>query len=174
VTVPRTCSSRRRGRVRGTHLLGERTLVGVGVPGRHPPHVAVLVLNVDEAEVSHHRHRDLGEPFDHLAVVDDLRQHLGGQEQELVVAPGFEELLDEMLTFRRLGRRVQELPQVVADRIHELHNGGFALALVAAQHFDDSDTGTVVTDREGEGALQPVLLEGVRRKAQIGGEVGDP
>ena len=161
-------------RIRRTQLLGERPLVRVGVPGGHPPHAAVLVRNVDEAEVRHHRHRDLGEPFHHFAVVEDLRQHLGGQEEELVVAPGVEELLDEMLTFHRLGRRVQQLAEMVADRVHELDDGRIALALVPAQHFDDPDTDAVVADGEGERALQPVAPECVRGEAPIGTEVGDP
>ena len=101
------------GRVRGAQLLGERALVRIRVPRRHPSHLAVLVLDVDEAEVRHHGDRDLGQPLDHFAVVDDLGEHLGGQEQELVVAPGLEELLDQLLALGRLRRRVQQLPQVV-------------------------------------------------------------
>ena len=108
------------GRVRGAQLLGERSLVRIRVPRSHPSHLAVLVHDVDEAEIRHDGDRDPGEPLDHLAVVDDLGEHLGGQQEELVVAPGFEELLDQLLAFGRLRRRVQELPQVVADGVHEL------------------------------------------------------
>ena len=99
------------------------------MPGRHPTHLAVLVHDVDEAEVGHHGHRDPGQTIDHLAVVDDLGEHLGGQEQELVVAAGVEELLDQVLAFGRLRRRVQELPQVVAHGIHELDHRRVAFAL---------------------------------------------
>ena len=114
-------------RVRGAELLGERPLVRVGVPGRHPPHLAVLVHNVDEAEISHDRHRDLGQTLHHFAVVDDLGEHLGGQQQKLVAPPRLEELLDQVLAFGGLGRRVQQFAEVVADRIHELDDGRVAL-----------------------------------------------
>ena len=66
--------------------------------------------------------------FDHLAVVDDLGEHLGGQQQELVAAPGLEQLLDQVLAFGRLRRRVQQLAQVAADRVHELDHRGVALS----------------------------------------------
>ncbi len=114
-------------RVRGSQLLGERPLVRVGVPGRHPPHLAVLVRDVDEAEISHDRHRDLSQTLHHVAVVDDLGEDLGGQQQKLVAAPCLEELLDQVLAFGGLGRRVQQLAEVLAHRIHELNDGGVAL-----------------------------------------------
>ena len=107
--------------------------------------------------IGHHRHRDLGQALDHLAVVDDLGEDLGGQEQEFVAAPGLEEFLDQLLAFGRLGRRVQQLAEVVADGIHELDDRRVPLTRVAAQHLDDPDAGAVVADREGVGALQPVL-----------------
>ena len=51
---------------------------------------------------------------------------------------------------------------------------GSALALVTAQHLDDPDAHAVVADREGVGALQPVLHQGVRHEALVGHQVGDP
>ncbi len=162
------------GRVRGAQLLGERPLVRVGVPGRHPPHLSVLVRDVDEAQVGHDRHRDLGQTLHHFAVVDDLREHLGGEEEELVAPPRLEELFDQMLTFGGLGRRVQQLAEIVAHGVHELHDGRVALTLVAAEHLHDPHRGAVVADREGVGTLQPVLHERVRDEALILDEVRHP
>ena len=118
------CDAPGLGRVRGAQLLGERPLVRVGVPGRHPPHLPVLVLDVDEAQVGHDRDRDLGQALHHIAVVDDLGEHLGRQQQELVAPPRLEELVDQLLALGRLGRGVQQLAQVLADRIHELDDRG--------------------------------------------------
>ena len=140
------------GRVLVAQLLGQRPLAGVGVPGGHPLHLPVLVLDVDQAQVRHHRDRDLGQALHHLAVVDDLGEHLRRQEQELVAPPGLEELVDQLLALGGLGRGVQQLAQVTADRIHELDDRGVALALLAAQHLDHPDARPPVADREGVGA----------------------
>ena len=155
------------GRVRRAQLLGEGPLVRVGVPGGHASHLAVLVDDVDEAQIGHDRDRDLGQALHHLAVVDDLGEHLGRQQQELVAAPGLEQLLDQMLAFGGLRRRVQQLAEVVADRIHELDHRGIALTRVTAQHLDDPDAHAVVADGKGIGALQPVLDQRVRDEALV-------
>ena len=148
-------------------LLGERPLGRVRVPGRHPAHLAVLVLDVDEAEVGQHGDGDLGEALDHLAVVDDLGEHLGRQQQELVAAPGLEQLVDQLLALGRLGRRMQQLAEVATDGVHELDHRRVALALVPAQHLDDPDARAAVADRERVGALQPVLHQRVGHEAPV-------
>ena len=162
------------GWVRAAQLLGECPLVRVGVPGSHPPHLAVLVHDVDEADVGHDRDRDLGQTLHHLSVVDDLGQDLGRQKEELVAAPDLEELLDQLLPFGRLGGCVEELAELIADHVHQLDDRGVALALVTAQHLDDPDAGAVVADREGVRALQTVLPERVGHEALVADEVGYP
>ena len=162
------------GRIRVAELLGERSLRRVRVPGRHAAHPSVLVLDVDETEVGQDGDGDLGEAFDHLAVVGHLREHLRGEQQELVSLPGLEELVDELLALGRLGRGMQQLAEVATDGVHQLHHRGIALALVPAQHLDDPDARPPVADREGVRALQPVLHQGIGHEATVAHEVGDP
>ena len=107
-------------------FLGERPLRRVGVPGGHAPHLAVLVLDVDEAQVGENRHGHLRQSLDHVAVVGHLGKHLGRQEQELVAPAGLEQLFHQLLALVRLGRGVQQFAEVVADRVHELDDGGVA------------------------------------------------
>ena len=45
---------------------------------------------------------------------------------------------------------------------------------VPAQHLDDPDARAVVADREGVGALQPVLGQRVRHEAPVASRSGDP
>ena len=144
------------------------------MPGRHAPHLAVLVLDVDEAQVGHDGHRDLGQALDHLAVVDDLGEDLGRQEQELVAAPRLEELLHQLLALGRLGGRMQQLAEVAADGVHQLHHRGVAFARLAAQHLDDPDARAAVADREGVGALEAVLPQRVGHEAAVAHQVGYP
>ncbi len=77
------------------------------MPGRHAAQLTVLVGNVDEAQVGKDWHGDLGEPYDHLVVLGNLGQHLGGQQEELVAAPGLEQFVDQMFALGGQGRRVQ-------------------------------------------------------------------
>ncbi len=154
--------------------LGQGALLGVGVPGRHAPHLAVLVLDVDDAEVGHDRDRHLGQAFDHLSEVDDLGEDLRRQQQELVAAPALEELLDEMLALGRQGGGMEELAQVPADRVHELDDRGVAVARVATEHLDDADACAAVADGKGVGTAQPVPPQCISDEAAIDCEVGHP
>ena len=136
------------GRVHRAQLLGERALFGVGVPRGHAPDRAVLLGDVDDAQVGEHGDRDLGQPLDHVAVVEDLGEHLCGEEEELVAPPLLEELVQQPFALGHLGRGVQQLAQVPADGVHQLDDREVVLAWPGAQHLDDPDARAAVADRE--------------------------
>ena len=158
---------RRVGRVVLLQFLCERPLRRVGVPGGHPPHLSVLVLDVDEAQVGENRHGHLRQSLDHVAIVGHLGKHLGRQEQEFVAPASLEQFFDQVLALVRLGRGMQQFAKMVADRVHHLDNGGVGLARAAAEHLHDTHAGAPVADGKGVCALQPVVHERLGPEARV-------